>query len=58
MLKKFEPCEISKAYSIVKCLSNPFCYTQTVAPSPRFIYMVAKIGTKKPVTFINIRFEN
>ena len=29
-----------------------------VAPSPRFIYMVAKIGTKKPVTFINMRFEN
>ena len=29
-----------------------------VAPSPRFIYMVTKIGTKKPVTFINMRFEN
>ncbi|KAF4525570.1 hypothetical protein B566_EDAN015059 [Ephemera danica] len=31
----FNILEDAKAYSIVTCLSNPFCYTQTVALSPR-----------------------
>ena len=52
--------EMGKNQSLLDCYMpvESVLLPPKVAPSPRFIYMVAKIGTKKPVTFINMRFEN